>query len=211
MVPVLTTETFSRALWADVIAVHRALPSCQEHKLFVCEGEHWEQGLLCSAPALRPWGTTDRTPGQGLCVQLWCTETHPGLCVCHQIPHQGTFNIFHRLHQLHSEVFMTFSCLPSLLCAPFFMRANSSPLSLSWSLKKKNHFYVICFLYFLFSTCGSCFAGPLLCKSPFTEEDLPVRDWQEVPGAGYETFETRELANQQVSACSSGYAPSISS
>lgn len=99
-----------------------------------------------------------------------------------------------------------------LLCSvPHFSWEQIPPLSLLILEKKKNHFYVICFLYFLFSTCGSCFAGPLLCKSPFTEEDLPVRDWQEVPGAGYETFETCELANQQVPVCSSGYAPSISS
>lgn len=96
--------------------------------------------------------------------------------MCHPTPHQGPGNSFHCLHQLHSEVFMTFSCLPSLLCAPFFTRANSSPLSPEpW--EKKNHFYIICFLYFLFNTCGSCFAGPLLCKSPFTRQIfLPVTD-----------------------------------
>lgn len=103
------------------------------------------------------------------------------------------------------DIFMSaFSSAVFALC-PIFS-------SLSWTLGgEKNHFYIICFSYFLFSTCGSRFAGPLLCESPFTEADLPVSDWQEVPGAGYETFETCELANQQVPVCSSGYAPSISS
>lgn len=149
--------------------------SAQEQELFIVRGA----AVPCSCS--ETMGHHSQDSRQVLCVQLCSTETHPALCVCHQIPHQGTFHIFHRLQQLHSEVFMTFSCLPSLppplLCAPFFMRANSSPLSLLiLGKKKKSHFYVICFLYFLFSTCGSCFAGPLLCKSPFTEEDLPVRD-----------------------------------
>lgn len=162
MVPLLTTETFSRALWDGTTAVHRTLPSCQKLELFIREMST-ESGGCCgsgSAPALRL-----QTGHPGRCFVCSCdAQRHRGLGVCHQIPHQGTFNIFHWLHQLHSEVFMTFSCLPSLppslLCAPFFMRANSSPLSPD-PLKKKRSF-----LYNLLLIFSLQYLRQLLCRSP---------------------------------------------
>lgn len=215
MVPLLATETFSRALWGD-----RAAGLCHPAKSTSClrvAHEDLQQDLLwlqlgsCTesraepSPAGLPRGGT---PGQLVRGWLWCVEAQQGPSACERIFLHRLAS--HQVHPLHSESLMTLLSLPSAIFAPrpVFHESKFLP-SLSWFFFFPFHFYIICFLYFLCSTCGSCFAGPLLCKLPFTEEDLPVRDWQEVPGAGQETSKTRELANQQVPVCNSGYAPSI--
>lgn len=213
MVPLLTTEMFSRALWADRTAVPRF---CAKTRAVRVWGGALRAGAAVAQALLLLWEHRQDTQAGALWAAVMHRDIVASVCAIeslargHLTSFTGCINCSRRF-LWHFHVCLLFRLLCSV---PHFSWEQISPLSLlilQKKKKKKDHFYIICFLYFLFSTRGSCFAGPLLCKSPFTEEDLPVSDWQEVPGAGYETFETCELANQQVPVCSSGYAPSISS
>lgn len=130
MVPVLTTEMFSRALWAGSTAVHRTRcpaksPSCLSVRM--------GSGTV---------GSTARSPSR--CSVCSCGALRH-ICVCHQTLTRGHFMSFtgyiNCTLRFFYDIFMSAFSSASFALCPTFHKSKFLP-SLSWSLKKKKIIFI---------------------------------------------------------------------